>query len=224
MFSMFPYLSIYLQDILGYSPLDAGLRFLPLTCFVFFVPLATRRFAARIPLRVTIGVGLMLVALGLVLMEGLASDSHWTALLAGFIVAGIGIGFANPAIAAAALRVVDPSRTGMASGINNTFRLGGVAVGVAALGSLLENRIEAALKPTAGANAHDLAGAVSSAGTRAVATHPELVDTARSAFVGGLNDLLWTGSVLLLVGALAAAVLLHAPAQSPVPATAPDIG
>jgi EmrB/QacA subfamily drug resistance transporter len=213
MFSMFPYLSIYLQDILGYSPLSAGLRFLPLTSFVFFVPLATRRVAARVPLRVMIGVGLTLVA------AGIHSDSHWTALLAGFVVGGIGIGIANPAIAAAALRVVDPARTGMASGINNTFRLGGVAVGVAALGALLENRIENALSPSAGDNAHALAGAVSSSGVRAVAAHPELADTARSAFVGGLNDLLWTGSGLLLVGALAAAVLLRTPAPVPAPAT-----
>src|SRR5207247_4771702 len=134
MFSMFPYLSIYLQDILGYSPLGAGLRFLPITSFVFFVPLATRRYAARVPLRVLIGGGLLLVSGGLALMHGLSPGSGWTALLAGFIVAGIGIGVANPALAAAALRVVDPSRTGMASGINNSFRLGGVAIGVAALG------------------------------------------------------------------------------------------
>ena len=219
MFSMFPYLSIYLQNILGYSPLAAGLRFLPLTSFVFFVPLVMRRFAARIPLRVMIGVGLALVAAGLALMYGLNSGSHWTALLAGLVVGGIGIGIANPAIAAAALRVVDPSRTGMASGINNTFRLGGVAVGVAALGALLENRIESSLQPTAGENAHELAGAVSSAGVRAVAQHPELVDSARSAFVGGLNDLLLTGSALLLVGALAAALLLRTPAPAPAPVT-----
>ena len=60
-----------------------------------------------------------LVAVALLLMHGLTPSSHWTALLAGLIVAGIGIGLANPAIAAAALRVVDPARTGMASGIND---------------------------------------------------------------------------------------------------------
>src|SRR5262249_47666481 len=60
MFAIFPYLSIYLQDILGYTPLGAGLRFLPMTGFVFLVPLATRRLAARVPLRITIAVGLAL--------------------------------------------------------------------------------------------------------------------------------------------------------------------
>ena len=198
MFSMFPYLSIYLQDILGYSPLAAGLRFLPLTCFVFFVPLAMRRVAMRVPLRVMIGGGLALVA-------------------------GIGIGIANPALAAGALRVVDPARTGMASGINNTFRLGGVAVGVAALGALLEDRVTNALSTTAalgGLDARGLGSAVSSAGLRAVAGHPALVEPAKTAFVSGLDDLLLTGTVVLAVGAVAALTLLRV--RAPVPAPAPE--
>ena len=222
MFAMFPYLSIYLQDVLGYSPLATGLRFLPLTAFVFFVPLATRRYAARVPLRAMIGVGLALVAAGLALMHGLDADSRWTALLGGFIVAGIGIGIANPALAGAALRVVDPARTGMASGINNTFRLGGVAVGVAALGALLENRVENALSASSVASTGDtraLAGAVSSAGVRAVAGDPSLVDTAKTAYISGLNAVLVTGSALLIVGAVAAAALLRTPAHAPAPVT-----
>jgi predicted MFS family arabinose efflux permease len=218
MFAMFPYLSIYLQDILGYSPLAAGVRFLPLTAFVFFVPLATRRIAARVPLRVMIGLGLALVAAGLALMYGIDADSRWTALLAGFIVAGIGIGIANPALAAGALRVVDPARTGMASGINNTFRLGGVAVGVAALGALLQDRAESSLTASSVGNAHALADVVSSSGVRAVA--PELVESATTAYVSGLNAALLTGSAVLVVGALAAATLLRVPA--PVPAPAPS--
>jgi predicted MFS family arabinose efflux permease len=218
MFAMFPYLSIYLQDILGYSPLAAGIRFLPLTAFVFFVPLATRRLAARVQLRVMISLGLALVAGGLALMYGLHADSRWTALLAGFIVAGIGIGIANPALAAGALRFVDPARTGMASGINNTFRLGGVAVGVAALGALLENRVTHSLSAAAGAHAQALGGAVSSAGIRAVAGQPALVEPAKTAFVDGLNAVLLTGSAMLLVGAIAAAALLRTPAPAPAPA------
>ena len=219
MFAMFPYLSIYLQDILGYSPLATGLRFLPLTGFVFLVPLATRRFAAKVPLRVMIGAGLALVAAGLALMYGLNAASSWTALLAGFIVGGIGIGIANPALAAGALRVVDPARSGMASGINNTFRLGGVAIGVAALGALLENRVESAFSTAAGDDADALGAAVSSAGIRAVAGHPDLVEPAKTAFVSGLNDVLLTGSALLVVGAFAALVFLRTPAPAPAPAT-----
>jgi EmrB/QacA subfamily drug resistance transporter len=221
MFSMFPYLSIYLQDILGYSPLATGVRFLPLTAFVFFVPLATRKLAARVPLRLMIGVGLALVALGLLLMSGLSADSAWTALLAGFIVGGIGIGIANPALAAGALRVVDPARTGMASGINNTFRLGGVAVGVAALGALLESRIQSDLASAGVANADAVGAAVSSAGVRAVAGQPSLVAPATSAFVSGLDDILLVGAGVLVVGALAALLLLRIPAPARAQAEAP---
>ena len=141
MFALFPYLSIYFQDMLGYSPLGAGLLFLPLTVFVFAVPLTTRKLA---PGRVA--------ALAADRRPGArrrraGADVRADAELAAgprscpaSSSPGIGIGLANPAIAAAALRAVDPSRTGMASGINNTCRLSGVAVGVAALGAILERR------------------------------------------------------------------------------------
>jgi EmrB/QacA subfamily drug resistance transporter len=221
MFAMFPYLSIYLQDILGYTPLAAGLRFLPLTAFVFFVPLATRRLAARVPLRITIAVGLALVAGGLALMFGLSASSHWTALLAGFIVSGVGIGIANPALAAGALRVVDPSRTGMASGISNTFRLAGVAMGVAALGAVLESRIASSLSAVVGGRSHQLGEAVTSAGLRAVSGQPTLVHPARVAFVSGLNDLFLIGCATLVVGAIAAAALLRKPPPAPTPVAEP---
>ncbi|HEX5028596.1 MAG TPA: MFS transporter [Gaiellaceae bacterium] len=221
MFAMFPYLSIYLQDVLGYSPLATGLRFLPMTVFVFVVPLLTRGIAPRVPLRVMIGSGLALVAAGLLLMHGVSADSGWTALLPGFVIGGIGIGIANPSLAAGALRVVDPARTGMASGINNTFRLAGVAIGVAALGALLENRIENAFSLAVGSSpASDAVGAaISSSGLRAVASHPELVEPARSAFVTGLDDVLLTGAVILVIGAVAALTLLRTPAPHAAPST-----
>ena len=106
----------------------------------------------------------------------------------------------------------------MASGINNTFRLGGVAVGVAALGALLENRVTHSPTDSSAGAAHGFGEAVSSAGLRAAAGHPELVEPVRTAFVYGLNTLLLTGAVVLAVGALAAAALLRAPAPAPAPA------
>jgi EmrB/QacA subfamily drug resistance transporter len=208
MFALFPYLSIYLQDVLGYSPLAAGLRFLPLTVFVFVVPLVMRRFAPRAPLRLVLTVGLALVAVALLLMHGLTADSRWTALLPGFIVAGIGIGLANPTIAQAALRAVDPSRTGMASGINNSCRLTGVAVGVAALGAVLENRISASLTSALGARGSELASAVAATGTRA-ASNPALVHPVTTSFVSGLNAVLLVSCAVVAVGALAAGALMR---------------
>jgi EmrB/QacA subfamily drug resistance transporter len=209
MFALFPYLSIYLQSILGYSPLGAGLRFLPLTVFVFLVPLLSRRFAPGLSLRLLLSGGLVLVAIALLLMYGLTPSSKWTALLPGLIVAGIGIGLANPAIAAAALRAVDPARTGMASGINNACRLTGVAVGVAALGAILENRISTSLVSSIGPGGSHLAAAVAATGNRVAAHNPSLAHPATVAFVSGLNTILLVGSGIVAVGALAAGIFMR---------------
>jgi EmrB/QacA subfamily drug resistance transporter len=215
MFALFPYLSIYLQDILGTSPLGAGLRFLPLTAFVFFVPLLTRGIAQRTQPWILASIGLLLVAIALLLMHGISTGSRWTVLLPGFVVAGIGIGLANPTLAASALRTVDPARTGMASGINNAFRLSGVAIGVAALGAVLERRVSTSLASTANVHSQPLAAAVSSAGTRAARGNPALAHSAVTAFVSGMNAILLTGSAIVFAGAIAAAVLMRVPARSP---------
>jgi predicted MFS family arabinose efflux permease len=206
MFALFPFLSIYLQDIDGYSPLGAGLRFLPITVFVFVVPLVTRRHAARAPLWALLAGSLAIVALGIALMQLVSVDASWTVLLPGFIVSGIGIGLANPTIAGAALRVVDPARTGMASGISNTCRIGGLAVGVAALGVLLQHRVGTHLA-AAGYPGDKLSAAVSSAGLRAAGRNPRLADAANAAFVSGLHLVLLVGTLTVLVGAGAALVV-----------------
>ena len=141
MFAAFPYLTLYLQNLLGYSPLQGGVRLLPATVFVFLVPIAARRFASRLSAGLLLGTGMALVAAGLAVMSRVSDQSRWTVLLPGLILVGIGIGLANPAIAHIALAVVAPNRSGMASGISNTFRIGGVATGVAALGAVLQHSV-----------------------------------------------------------------------------------
>jgi EmrB/QacA subfamily drug resistance transporter len=212
MFALFPFLSIYLQDIEGNSPLGAGLRFLPITAFIFLVPLVTRKRAAGISMRTLLAVSLAITALGALLMENISVGSDWTALLAGFIVAGIGIGLANPTIAGAALRVVDPARTGMASGISNTCRIGGLAVGVAVFGATLQQRAGSHLA-SAGYHSKALAAAVSSSGLRAAAGRPGLESIANAAFVSGFKLVLLIGFLTLAVGAVAAALLVRTPSN-----------
>jgi len=214
MFALFPFLSIYLQDILGYSPLGAGLRFLPITVFIFAVPIATRKLSARVPMWTLLSVSLAIVALGALLMEDISPGSGWTALLAGFIVSGIGIGLANPTIAAAALKVVDPARTGMASGISNTCRIGGLAMGVAVLGAVLQQRVGSHLA-AAGYPGKELASAVSSSGLRAAAGRPALTNVAEAAFVSGLRLVLLIGFGAVLAGSIAAAVLVRRRVEAP---------
>jgi EmrB/QacA subfamily drug resistance transporter len=223
MFAMFLYLTLYIQDVLGYSPLQAGLRFLPLTLFAFFVPAATRNLTARLPARVPLATGLALVGLGLLLMRGVTPSSSWTALLAGFMVAGFGIGLSNPAIATTALGVVPVTRSGMASGISNTLRIGGVATGIAALGAVFQSGIQSRLSEALPGSSSGLADAVSSGGPVAAAraappgARAQIVDAGTSAFIGSLNEILLIGSLTLFAGALAAFALVHANDLEPQP-------
>jgi EmrB/QacA subfamily drug resistance transporter len=220
MFAVFPFLSIYLQDIDGNSPLGAGLRFLPITVFVFLVPIVTRGLAMRAPMWLLLSGSLAITALGVLLMELIKVGSSWTILLPGFIVAGIGIGLANPTIAGAALRVVDPARTGMASGISNTCRIGGLAVGVAVLGASLQHRVGNHLA-AAGHPGKQLAAAVSSSGLRAAHGDPQLAALANAAFVSGFRLVLLICFCTLVAGSLAAALLARVRIEAPAPAIVP---
>src|SRR5215207_594422 len=165
MFAMFLYLTLYLETILDYDPLETGLRFLPVTALSF----VAAAVSGKLPARGLLGGGLLLVALGLLLMRGIDAGSSWTALLPGFIVAGIGIGTINPSIANTAIGVVAPARAGMASGISSTFRQVGIATGIAGLGAVFQSqvsdRLGAALAGTAqAAQAEELGHAVSAGG------------------------------------------------------------
>ena len=212
MFAMFPFVTLYLQNLLGYSPLQGGLLLLPATMLTFIVPLLARGLTGRAP-GVLLGAGLGLTALGLTLMHGVTASSRWTALLPGLLLAGVGIGLANPAIADIALGVVPPERSGMASGISNTFRIGGLAVGVAALGAVFQHRLAASLGRSLGGAQNTLARAVASGGTRAAAAlghgRSDVLEASRSAFVSGLNEIFMIGAGLVLIGALGAVALVR---------------
>jgi hypothetical protein len=97
----------------------------------------------------------------------------------------------------------------MASGINNACRLTGVAVGVAALGAILENRISTSLVSSIGPGGSHLAAAVAATGNRVAAHNPSLAHPATVAFVSGLNTILLVGSGIVAVGALAAGIFMR---------------
>jgi EmrB/QacA subfamily drug resistance transporter len=220
MFAMFLYLTLYLQTILDYSPLETGLRFLPVTLLSFVAAAVSGKLTARLPARGLLGGGLVLVGVGQLLMRGLDAGSDWTALLPGFIVAGVGIGTINPSIANAAIGVVAPARSGMASGISSTFRQVGIATGIAGLGAIFQSQITqhltASLAGTPGAGRGDgLAHAVSAGGApQAIAAVPaiaraRLEHAIHVAFTAALNDILLVAAVVALVGGALALVLVR---------------
>ena len=219
LFSMFLYLTIYLQDILGFSALGAGLRLLPITALTLVAAPIAGRLSSRIPYRYLLATGLGLVGVGLLLMHGVTVTSSWTALLPGFVLAGLGSGVVNPPLGSLAVSVVEQSRSGMGAGVNNSFRQVGLATGIAALGTIFVFRIEHLLTvgvpqlPAAKVSA--AANAISSGSIRTVLYHTPpgsrqaVAVAARTAFVSGLNDLLLVAAAVALVGALASLLLIR---------------
>jgi EmrB/QacA subfamily drug resistance transporter len=136
-FAIFMYTTLYLQQILGLSAIEAGLVYLPGTLVMLFVSGATAQLGAKIPARTMIGVGLALVAAGMGLLTLAGETSSWIATLPGVLVACIGTGLFNPAVTNVALSSAPVEQSGLAAGVNDTFRQAGIAVGVAALGALI---------------------------------------------------------------------------------------
>jgi EmrB/QacA subfamily drug resistance transporter len=184
-FAIFLFLTLYLQNVLHLSPLQTGLRFLPLSLVSFFAAPIAGRLSSRVPVRALLGGGLALCALSLWLMSGLTTHSHWTHLLPGFLVGGIGIGMVNAPLASTAVSTVQQERAGMASGINNTFRQIGIATGIAGLGAIFANQVD----------------------PRAYAANADAA--AHASFVSALNHVLSVAAVIALVGAVLAAVIVR---------------
>jgi MFS family permease len=109
---------------------------------LFAVAPVSGKLTGRIALRIPLVAGLLLIAVALLLMRGLSVTSEWTRLLPGLVVGGLAIGVISPALAAAMVGVLSADRVGLASGINNTFRQLGIAVGIAALGAVFADRVD----------------------------------------------------------------------------------
>lgn len=223
-FAMFLYLTLFLQNDLGFSPLEAGLRFLPISVVAFVVAPVAGKLSARLPIRGFLGTGLLLISIGLLLMRGLDADSEWTALLAGFLVAGVGIGLVNPPLASAAVSVVEAARSGIASGINNTFRQVGIATGIAGLGAVFQSRIESNLGEllgsgsatgASGARIEGLSEAVAGGGADSVlaqipaGARDQVRLATEQAFTSSLDDILLIAAVIALVGSVLAFSLVR---------------
>lgn len=141
LYPLFLFLAIYFQDFLVYTPFETGLRLLPITLVLFLVAPVSGRFTGRVALRVPLVAGLLLIGASLLLMRGVTVTSGWTHLLPGFVVGGIAIGIISPALAAAMVGVLSVERSGLASGINNTFRQLGIAVGIGGLGAIFQHEV-----------------------------------------------------------------------------------
>ena len=236
LYSLFFFLTLYLQNYLGLSPLQAGLRFLPLSGLVLFAaPIsgaATHRLGAKPILFVSMAILVVAVAL-LTRMSPSLAPASWLVLLPAFILGGLGNGLVNPPIADVAVGTVPQERAGMASGLNGVARQVGTAFGIALLGALLTNFYNAGIHEQIAAlpiphavqqnmiEGIQRAGIfVGSTGLREVppklaqaagdATLPAIQHIVQQSFIGGMVVILWVAAGILALGALAALLVRRA--------------
>jgi len=136
-FALFFYTTLYLQTVLGMSPIETGLVYLPGTFTVFVVSGLTAQMGENYAPAKVASLGLVLVSVGIAGMLVIGVDSSWTAIIPGLLVTSIGTGLFNPTASELALRALPEEQSGLAAGANDTFRQTGVAVGIAALGTLV---------------------------------------------------------------------------------------
>jgi EmrB/QacA subfamily drug resistance transporter len=225
-FAMFLYLTLYMQTVLGYSPFQTGVRFLPLTMLAFFAAPIAGKLTVRVQSRLLMGLGLLLVSFACELMAHVQATSSWLVLLPGFLVGGIGIGITNPVLASASVSVVPPERSGMSTGAASTFRQVGIATGIAGLGAVFIHQIKPAvvssLQSTAvgqGVLVHggsQFGTAVATGGVRqAAATIPSeagrhaLLTAYQSGFVSTFDHLMGISAVIAMVGAVGTLILVR---------------
>jgi EmrB/QacA subfamily drug resistance transporter len=201
MLGVFFFLALYLQNILGYSALEAGLRFLPSTLMIVIVAPISGRLADRFGPRWLIAGGLSIVAASLYIFSGIAVDSTYGDLLPGFMLLGIGIALTMSPMTSAAMNAVAVEKAGIASGVLSMFRMVGGSLGVAVTGAIFQGKV----------------------GDPTTATPAE--------FVNALGFAMSVSAVIALTGAVIAALAIRAKARGVSPteaeaglAIAPDPG
>jgi EmrB/QacA subfamily drug resistance transporter len=181
MFGVFFFVSIYMQNVLGYSAVQAGAVFLPMTVLIMFLGPVTGKLSDRVGSRWLVTGGMTLVGISLVIYSGLDAASGFWDLFPALILGGIGMATVMPPVTAAAIGSVPVTKAGVGSGVLNTFRQVGGALGIAVMGAIVASQIHV--------------------GPR----NPAFVDQ----FMDGFSTALLVGAVIAFAGALIAAVLIR---------------
>ena len=194
----------YLQNVLGYSALQAGLRLLPLTLVLFAFAAVTGGVVTKFAPGLLVGTSILFIAVGMGLIKLVDPGDSWLALLPSMVVMGIGMGMFNPPRSMVSVGVVEPAKAGMATGIGETFQQVGVAVGVAGFGALFQSKVisgighSALATGDAGKN-RDLGRAIAGGDLSGGA-----VTAARAVFADSFGSVMVVCAVVCAVGALIA--------------------
>jgi EmrB/QacA subfamily drug resistance transporter len=189
MFSMFFFATIYVQEVLGYSPMKAGLAFLPVTVGIIGGSGLAQQFIRRIGVKPVILTGMVLAAVGLALLtRTTAGGDYVTELLPSLLAIAFGMGLTFVPLTLIATTNVDRKDAGLASGLFNTSQQVGGALGLAILSTLAASKTSSVLG--------DISG---------VATPADHA----SALVAGYHVAYWAGAALILAGAVLMATLIR---------------
>jgi len=137
MFGVFFFVSLYIQNILGYSPTKAGAAFLPMTILIIlFAPIAGKQ-SDRIGSRWLMGGGMTVLGISLLLYQRVGLHSTFWTLLPAMVLGGVGMAFVMSPMTSAAMGAVPIDKAGVGSGVLNSFRQVGGALGIAVMGAIL---------------------------------------------------------------------------------------
>ncbi|MGP3964268.1 MFS transporter [Nonomuraea sp. 3N208] len=206
-FGILPYLILWLEGMLGHSPLETGLRLLALTVPILIVAPLAGRLGEKIPASQLMAGGFALIAVAFLLMARVGPDSSWLVAFPGFVLLGVGGALAFPPLMGVTLDVVPRERAGMASGLSNTFFPLGTATGVAAFGAIFTTRIGAELPGQAAVVA----------GGRFDLVSQSAQEAARNAFTGALATTCLVAAAAGLAGVAISLLLIRARDTRPVP-------
>ena len=228
MLGMFFFMALYIQNILGYSPLEAGVRFLPTTLVIMVVAPVAGRMTDRIGARVPIVAGLAIVAVSLFMQAQISDTSGYGPLLVPFILMGLGIGLTMSPMSTAAMNAVHVTKSGLASGLLSMSRMVGGTFGVAVLGAIFQGssrtELESALSGSGvpASQVDSISQQLGSGGLdQALAGLPpdvarQAAGAAHDAFISGLTTSIGISAAVAAGGAILAWFLIAS--QRPEPA------
>jgi EmrB/QacA subfamily drug resistance transporter len=221
MLAMFFFLALYMQNIKDYSPLQAGVRFLPSTVVIILVAPIAGRLTDRVGPRPLMTFGLLIVAASLFWQGHLAVDTSYGFLVGAFVLMGLGMGLVMSPMSTAGMNAVEPSKAGVASGILSMSRMVGGTFGVAAMGALItglgKSKIDDLLPAVPAGQRQNLADSLGAGGAR---VGGQVGDAVQQAYVYALNDGLRIGAAVAVLGALLAWLLIADRAEAPATAAA----
>lgn len=203
------FLTLYLQNALGFDALQTGIRLLPMTVLAGFSAPIAGRFISRIGPRALVVAGMVLAATGsyLVTLVGTRSTPHeWMWLLPSFVLIGLGIGCANAPLLTVAVGTVEPGKAGVASGVNSVCRQIGTAFGIAFLGVILTahyNHQVPRVAQRAGPNAGSAGLVQAPPHVKRLPDFPQISRESRTAWI---SSFIYTIQIAALFGAAGAAV------------------